>query len=179
MLKSKIVHLKKIYKFVLDYFLEKHYGVWKKVTNKSCTNFFKTFLMIFKIQNFCEKSLHISRQNTLIICRNAWSNYPWSRHAQVKKNSTNQGHTLMTAVLNIMHSNYAATTRLHSKETWPSSGYARLERNWDLDGSDHGWLNHVEMYTENRARSASIGDEIKFREETSIRFCYFKTKTNL
>ena len=34
------------------------------------------------------------------------------------------------------------TTRLHSKETWPSVGYARLERNWDLDGSDHGWLDH-------------------------------------
>ena len=42
----------------------------------------------------------------------------------------------MTAILDIMHSYYAAT---HSKETWPSSGHARLERNWDLDGSDHGW----------------------------------------
>ena len=46
------------------------------------------------------------------------------------------------------------TTRLHSKETWPSVGYARLERNWDLDGSDHGWLDHAPEANANKKRAA-------------------------
>ena len=84
-----------------------------------------------------------------------------------KKNTTNQGHNPMTAMLDIMHSNYAATPRLHSKETWPSSGYVRLKRNWDLDGSDHGWLDHAQMCHEEIIVTASffnpfLGD--RFRE---------------
>ena len=68
----------------------------------------------------------------------SWSNYPWSRHAQVKKTQP---------IMAIPHGQpywiyCIRTTRLHSKETWPSVEYARLERNWDLDGSDHGWLDH-------------------------------------
>ena len=51
--------------------------------------------------SFSEVTKHLQQSK---LQYDAWSNYTRSRHAQVKKNATNQDHTPMTAILD--------------KETW-------------------------------------------------------------